>query len=82
MLLNVLNVVTLVAKVHASPRNLVCKTIYPRERVGSGHESSSSYCFTKSALFVKKKLYMWFFLESDGSHCFSKSAVTGLTEAT
>ena len=28
MLLNVLNVVTIVAKVHASPRNLVCKTIY------------------------------------------------------
>ena len=28
MLLNVLNVVTLVAKVYASQRNLVCKTIY------------------------------------------------------
>ena len=28
VLLNVLNVAMLVAKVHASPRNLVCKTIY------------------------------------------------------
>ena len=47
----------------------------PRERVGSGHDNSSSYCFTKSALFIKK-LYMCFFLESDVSRCISKSAVT------
>ena len=32
----------------------------PRERVGSGHDNSSSYCFNKSAMFIKK-LYMCLF---------------------
>ena len=46
----------------------------PRERVGSGHDNSSSYCFTKSALFIKSCTCV--FLESDVSRCLSKSAVT------